>query len=191
MPAIEYSFDASKAKAAMAYVISRLGSLDKIKLIKIIYLADRAMFLKHGRPITGDRQVAMPYGPVPSRCLDLVNGNFLNEQSFDVLHVDDNKVLPTDATKSEAEKLDEKERTALDEVMVEHGDTPVWTLVDFVDNLPEYKRTYNNGTSTTIPYELLLELYGNQDQFRDGRAVISPAIAANMNCPFPRSDSDL
>lgn len=37
---------------------------------KIFYFADKEHFLDWGRPISGDRYVAMPHGPVPSNIYD-------------------------------------------------------------------------------------------------------------------------
>jgi uncharacterized phage-associated protein len=43
-----------------------------IKLIKLLYLADREALLRWGRPITTDRHVSMPKGPVVSQIYDLI-----------------------------------------------------------------------------------------------------------------------
>ena len=43
-----------------------------MKLLKLLYLADRQALLELGRPITFDRFVAMPHGPVLSRTCDLI-----------------------------------------------------------------------------------------------------------------------
>jgi len=42
-----------------------------MKLIKLMYLADREALLRWGRPISTDRYVSMDKGPVLSRVLDL------------------------------------------------------------------------------------------------------------------------
>lgn len=42
---------------------------------KICYFADKEHLLDYGRPITGDRYIAMEHGPVPSSIRDLLNGN--------------------------------------------------------------------------------------------------------------------
>ena len=45
-----------------------------MKLIKLLYLADREALLRWGRPITFDAYVSMDRGPVLSSVLDLING---------------------------------------------------------------------------------------------------------------------
>jgi len=43
-----------------------------IKLIKLLYLADREALLRWGRPITTDCHVSMPKGPVVSQIYHLI-----------------------------------------------------------------------------------------------------------------------
>ena len=45
---------------------------DYLKLIKLLYLADRAALIETGSPITGDRYVSMKFGPVLSNVLNLI-----------------------------------------------------------------------------------------------------------------------
>ena len=50
------------------------GIISAPKLMQLLYLADRESLLRYGRPITYDRPVAMPHGPVLARTLDLMAG---------------------------------------------------------------------------------------------------------------------
>ena len=47
--------------------------LGSTKLNKLLYHADFLHFKRYGRPITGDRYVKMPYGPVPSTAYAVVS----------------------------------------------------------------------------------------------------------------------
>lgn len=51
------------------------GSMEKLKLVKLIWLVDRYHLLTEGRPITYDRYFALEYGPVPSFTLNLISAN--------------------------------------------------------------------------------------------------------------------
>ena len=44
-----------------------------LKLIKLLYFVDREALLRWGRPVTTDRLVSMPHGPVVSRIYDLIS----------------------------------------------------------------------------------------------------------------------
>ncbi|MCX6915882.1 MAG: Panacea domain-containing protein, partial [Verrucomicrobia bacterium] len=52
-----------------------------MKLIKLLYLADRTALLRWGRPITTDTYVSMDRGPVLSRVLDLATDEDLPGQT--------------------------------------------------------------------------------------------------------------
>src|SRR4051812_27718977 len=49
------------------------GRMNYMKLIKLLYLADRTALLRWGRPITFARPISMRHGPVLSEVLDLIN----------------------------------------------------------------------------------------------------------------------
>jgi hypothetical protein len=57
--------------------------------------------------------------------------------------------------------------------------------------LPEYKETYVEGTSQTIPYELILKHRGSERHFEGGRLVVSQQMAAHMLSPFQSSEAEL
>jgi uncharacterized phage-associated protein len=181
---MRFRFDLSKTLQVLAYLLKD-GSLDKVKLMKLIYLADRAHFIASGVPITGDRLCAMEYGPVPSATLDAVSGNLHPQQIFRYLHVNDNKVelhaAPGDNLLSPTEKQ------TLDQILADHGGKDTWRLVRETHRLPEYIETYTEGTSRTIPFERIAKFSGNPRRFRHDRAVVSQESARQMACPF---DSD-
>ncbi len=51
------------------------GRMSHLKLMKLLYLADREAVRKFGFPMSGDRMVSMPYGPVLSMTLNLMDGD--------------------------------------------------------------------------------------------------------------------
>jgi hypothetical protein len=89
--------------------------------------------------------------------------------------------------------LSDSERQILDRVIAEHGHKDRWGLVGETHRFPEYERVYQQDTCTLIPYELILEIYGqdDEDRFRDGRPVVRPQTAERMKSPFARSEPDL
>ena len=65
------SFNQKRALNAVLYVASRLADRGYHKIFKVLYFADRDHLANWGRTITGDRYVAMEFGPVPSALYDL------------------------------------------------------------------------------------------------------------------------
>jgi uncharacterized phage-associated protein len=70
---------------ALHYMLRRLGGpTQKLKLIKLSYLADKYHLLHFGRTITRDGFKAMKLGPVGSNALNLLslNEDFLGQETI-------------------------------------------------------------------------------------------------------------
>lgn len=65
-----------KLAQAAAYLIKKRGQgyMNYMKLIRLLYLADRMSLVQSGRPITFDKFSVRPHGMVLSGMLDLING---------------------------------------------------------------------------------------------------------------------
>ncbi len=76
------NFDFMKASQVLNYLASRFGGkVDKLRAIKLIYLADKYHLRRYGRLITGDQYIAMNYGPVQSGVKDIADlSDFLGEE---------------------------------------------------------------------------------------------------------------
>lgn len=68
-------FDERRVAQMAAYFLWKAGGrMPHLKLMKLLYLADRESLNRFESPMTGDRMVSMPHGPVLSQTLDLING---------------------------------------------------------------------------------------------------------------------
>lgn len=63
-------FVPEKLVDAVGYLLRLVGPCTRLKLVKLLYLADRYHLAQHGTPVLGDRYYRLPWGPVPSRSLD-------------------------------------------------------------------------------------------------------------------------
>jgi len=69
------AFNELKAAQAAAWFLSQSqGSMTILKLMNLLYLAERQALRDLERTLTGDRMVSMPHGPVLSQTLELANG---------------------------------------------------------------------------------------------------------------------
>lgn len=77
-------FDHKKAVQSINYLADKEGgSIDKMKAIKLIYLAERYHLRKYGRPIVNDTYWAMSYGPVGSSVKDIIElSQFLSPEEL-------------------------------------------------------------------------------------------------------------
>lgn len=67
-------YDERKAAQVAAYFIRKNGGqIEILKLMKLMYLAERESLRKFGEPITGDVLCSMQHGPVLSQTLDHIN----------------------------------------------------------------------------------------------------------------------
>jgi len=68
-------FNEKRTAQAAAFLLHRAGGrLPLLKLMKLMYLAERESLKQYGEPITGDKLVSMPHGPVLSMTYDHMNG---------------------------------------------------------------------------------------------------------------------
>lgn len=65
----------AKAIQAIDYVAKLKPGLTQYYIGKIMFFADREHLLDFGRPITGDRYIAMEHGPIPSAIRDLLKSD--------------------------------------------------------------------------------------------------------------------
>lgn len=72
---ITYRFNPEKIIEGLVWLATQAPNLEHYWIGKIIYAANRTHLNKYGRPVFGERIKALPYGPVPSFALDVVNGN--------------------------------------------------------------------------------------------------------------------
>lgn len=76
MGSLHFNFDYLKATQALDYfTIEAGGQINKMKVLKLVYFADRYHLRKYGRMITNDNYLAMEHGPVPSTTKDIAESN--------------------------------------------------------------------------------------------------------------------
>jgi uncharacterized phage-associated protein len=165
---MRFAFNERKAAQAAAYLIKKHGGqLNYMKLIKLLYLADRMALLERGAPITGDRMVAMPKGPVLSAILDLITWGTRGAQrsvwseyvsppaNYDVTLAGELKIEDFD-------ELSAKERRILDDVFARYRRVDKWTLVDLTHELPEWRDP--RGSSYPIDPTEILRAEGRSEE---------------------------
>lgn len=158
-------FREDKATEAACHLLSRGGGrMNYMKLIKLMYLADRKALLSHGRPITFDYYVSMKHGPVLSGVLDRINeGDPPSEESIWHRHIRRSARYAVEAKgECAVQSLSEAERTILDEVYADFGTIDRWKLVDRLhESLREWKDP--GGSSAPIGYRDILLAGGKSE----------------------------
>jgi uncharacterized phage-associated protein len=170
-------FDIEKLVQASAVLLKADpgGRMTRIRLLKLLYIADREMIQKRGRPITGDRAAACDHGPVLSNTYDLIKGitakpiwsQFVESIGRDVVLRGDPGVGKM--TRLEVEKLQE--------VSTRFASYNDWAVAEYTHTFPEWtKNRPSAGSSNSIPIEDILEATGmseyKDDLLEEGRNEI-------------------
>ena len=73
---IRFLFDEKKALEALVLVAGDWPGISTFYAAKVFFLAEKQHLNQFGRPVVGDRYIAMRNGPVPSTLYDWFKGNF-------------------------------------------------------------------------------------------------------------------
>jgi uncharacterized phage-associated protein len=141
---IHLPFDYHKGTQAINYFARQSGGqIDKMKVLKLVFFADRFHLRKYGRPITNDEYIAMEYGPVASGVKDLIDQcDFLGTLERDYSSKYLEYVLRHDVKSKHAIDTDvfsDSELEALEFAWQKFGDQDGLQLSDITHAYPEWK----------------------------------------------------
>ena len=157
-------FDDRKVAQAAAYFLHRRGGeMSHLKLMKLLYLADRESMRLYGEPISQDRMVSMPHGPVLSQTYDLMSGcSPSSEDGWEswIADVQDHQVkLRRDVNADELLYLSESEIEILDQVWQRYGGMTRWQIRDYThDHCSEWEDP--KGSSKPLKPEAVFRALG-------------------------------
>lgn len=164
---LNFKFNNAKTTEAAALLLKKNGgSMNYMKLIKLLYLIDRETLTRWGRPVTGDYYVSMKHGPVLSNVLDLINcGDDPSHESIWHKYITSPSDYSISLKKGEIPQLSElskRERKVIDEIFEKYENADQWKMVDIChDLLPEWEDP--GGSSTLIRVEAILKAVKKTD----------------------------
>lgn len=163
-----YTFEIRKTIQAVACLMHAEGAsqMTRMRVCKLLYLADRQSIEEHGAPITGDRMIAMEFGPVLSKVLDLCknnarpeeqqslwNAHFAQGEGWDVYLVND----------PGCGALTRYEKQTIEDVARRFIEIRTHRLSDWSHGLPEWQQHFPGGKSAgNIPFDSLLKAVGRE-----------------------------
>ncbi len=183
------SFDTKKTIQAIGVLLSchPFKVASKLRLVKLLYIADREAIKDAGRPIIGTRTVAMDHGPLHSQVLDLINGKHLDEPAF-ARFFDKRGYMVKLAKDPGRGHLSEFEIDELQKVCDDFENVNDWDLAHKVcHEFPEYKANYSQGTSSLITLEDIIDAVG-QSAYKD---EIIQEIKDHINADYAFGKSTL
>ena len=157
-----YAFDLDKTVQAASVVVKRHdGRIGRMRLLKLLYLADRALLAERGRPITGDRVVAMRKGPVLSQTYELIKGQHVDAPAWDRVFDRFGNIDVILAAEPQPGRLSQREVETLQDLCDRHMPLDDDDLSDLTHELPEWRDVYTDAQATTpISGERILEAVG-------------------------------
>ena len=168
-------FREDKATDMACRFLKRTGNtIDYLKLLKLMYIAERTALLQWGRSITFDRYVSMPHGPLLSRTYDLIMEEPLSSDDS-IFHkcispAKEYKVeLVENPFPDEESPLSPSEIDLIDQVSDKYCGLDKWKLRDITHGFPEWDDP--DGSSQTIQIETILQRNGIPEP--DVEAILS------------------
>lgn len=176
-------FNPRKAAQVIAYLALQAGGrIDVLKVVKLVYLADRDSLKTWGAPILDEQHVSMPHGPVNSSTYSHLNGehdltacgwaDYLEDQADHVVGVVEG------VTVDELDELSDADIQSLDSVWTQFKHMTKWQIRDWThdrNNVPEWEDP--SGSSRPIPLERIMTMVGIEnadaqaDLIRDHRKI--------------------
>ena len=159
---MHFRFNFERALQASAYLLRLDGKrMGYLRLLKLLYIADREWLAETGESITGDRAYAMKYGPVLSSLYDLVKGSGSRAGEWDdYIHTEGYAVeLVSDPGRGELSKgIVHK----LAEVTKRYAELDDWELSERTHEFREWSDHFRGETSP-IPWRDILAAQGKPE----------------------------
>lgn len=143
-------FDEEKTVQAAALFLSLRGrKMSYLKLIKLLYIADREALLRWGFPITADRYISMKNGPVLSEVYNLIVEDAPKEDAPKKMweeYISPPRDYEVELLREpDTNRLSRAEERLIREVFANFGSWSRWELVNHVHKFPEWR---DPGTSS-------------------------------------------
>lgn len=156
------------------------AQMSYLRLLKLLYIAERESLAETGYEIIGDRVVAMKNGPVLSRTLDTIEGEttestiwnrFIRREHYQIRLENDPGVG----------KLCPYEIRKLKEVSSRYEGFSDWDIVEVTHTFGEWIKNFPGGCGAApIPLEDILAAVGRADDAADIKANIEGFYALDI-----------
>lgn len=155
-------FREDKATQAAAHFLRlRGGKMSHLKLMKLLYLAEREALLQLGQPLTFDSCVSMQHGPVLSTTLNLMHGEIEKTEHWDsTISSPENHEVSLKKDPG-TDSLSEAEVKIIEEVFEKYGTMARWQLRDLTHSLGEWQDP--GGSTIRIEYKEILRAGGKTE----------------------------
>ena len=172
---MELRFDFDKSLQAAAYLLHlEEGRMPYLRLLKLMYVAERELLAQTAAPLTGDIYKAMEHGPVLSHVFDLIKGKGLRSTEWEGFIKRSGYAVKLVAEPGRG-RLSGSVVDKLAEVSERYREKGHWELQDLMHDFPEWAKNFTGGGSSLIPLKDVLDAQGESqetlDLIKQGEAV--------------------
>lgn len=185
---VDFKPKLDKIVELLLYLAHARPGADKYQAVKFFYLADRAHINRHGRPITQEAYFALPYGPVASKAMDLLNGDTwtmrdagIEELPFatETLQVAGRPITYIRAPRRDVnfDLFSKSDIRVFDEILAEYGGKSFQELYQLTHGHFAYRRAWTNrkpgANRSEMFYEDMIEDATKKEAFLEDIAPVA------------------
>ena len=174
---MEFRFDFEKSLQAAAYLLHlEEGRMSYLRLLKLLYIAERELLAQKATLLTGDIYKAMEHGPVLSHIFDLIKGKGSQSMEWE-RYIKRSGYAVKLVREPGRGRLSGEVIDKLTEVSERYREKDHWELRDLTHEFPEWAKNYAGGASALIPLKDILDAQGEQESqetleiIKEGEAV--------------------
>ena len=149
------------AQLAAFFVTKSAGQIDKLKLIKLLYLTERAFLANHELPMLCDELYSLPHGPICSSSLNAIDGIIHQDiwSQYLAKHGRDKVYVTKCVQRDDLDELSELELECAEVTWDQFAHMSAWAIRKWThDHCPEYTETQGR---IPISYQQVLEALGD------------------------------
>jgi uncharacterized phage-associated protein len=171
------------AQIAAFFALREGGNIHVLKVVKLIYLAERAFMASYDASMLRDQLVSMEHGPVSSITLNRINGagddggqwaEFVSDRADHKVGVSSPNI-----TDDDLDELSRAELKTLGETWEKFGHMTQWQIRDYThDHCPEWEDP--NFSSYPIPYSRVFKFLGKRDPEELERQILRERKLASI-----------
>ena len=171
------------AQVCARFALLNDGIIEKLKLIKLIYLSERKILGEQSRPMLFDELFSLPHGPICSSTLNGIDGAY-GEVWDEFIARNGNEVVALKKfDRDDFDELSDAELDVMNDVWARFGNMTASQLRNYSHvNCPEYTETTGR---IPIAYREVLEAMGVRDadaefidreisEFRREESILNP-----------------
>lgn len=164
---ITFAFNSLKSLQATKVLLrNHHGRMDRIRLLKLLYIADREMLVQSGMTLTGSRAVAMKYGPVLEDLFRITASGEIESSLWGTEIQRDGHEVVLSSTDAGVGKLTKGELRKLHELSKRYSDFTNEDLIEETHGFAEWAGVFDENHPDSAPamtWEAALEAQGEYD----------------------------